>query len=262
MAVASLTPHVRKTVGIGDIPLVFLSPSRLFARVEDVKAYGWSLLLLLTLLGLVGFATVETGLIDLEVDQRILSRQAVLEEAKLDVVERSALKKDLEEVEKQGEFERMMTRIGVVVARPLGALACALLISALLFGVVALTGRKPEWHTLMTICVFASFIDLFACVFRLVLMLAYGTLNVDTSAAVVLRTMPVTSEAQSGATMLPHILAGIDPFRIWFWMVVILGLSKTMQLRGWRAWVPCGLFFLVAGAAHAGLSYAQSTGGG
>lgn len=260
LAVASLTPEVRKTVGLTDIPLVFLSPRRLFARVEDVQAYGWVLLVLLTAMALLGYATVETGLIDRAVRSRVLERQAALENAEADVVERSALRKALEEETKKGEFERLMTRIGVVVARPAGALASVLLIAALLYGIVALTGRKPEWHTLMTICVFAAFVDLFATAFRLVLMLAYKTLDVDTSAALLARGMPAPADPQAGPSLLPHLLAGIDPFRIWFWWVVVLGLSVTMQLRGWRAWVPCSLFFLVAGAAQAGLSFAQAAG--
>ena len=48
-----------------------------------------------------------------------------------------------------GEFKRLLTRIQVVVAEPMRVLATILLISAVFYGAVALTGRKPEWHTLL-----------------------------------------------------------------------------------------------------------------
>ncbi|MCH7872639.1 MAG: hypothetical protein IID33_13150 [Planctomycetes bacterium] len=54
-----------------DIPLVLLAPRRLFARVEDVAVYGLPLIVLLALVTLVGYATLETGLIDREVDREV-----------------------------------------------------------------------------------------------------------------------------------------------------------------------------------------------
>ena len=46
------------------------------------------------------------------------------------------------------------------------------------------------------------------------------------------------------------LLSAVEPFRIWFWLVIISGLRATAQLRGWRTWVTCGLCWLIAAAAR------------
>lgn len=246
----------RRTIGVLDTPLVFVAPRRVFARVENVNHYGWTLLLLLSLMALVGYATIETGLIDRQVDKRVQERQAELEKQFDNVVARSEFLKQLEETRKLGEFERLMTRMGVVAARPALQLAYTLLIAALLYGAVALTGRKPEWHTLMAIVVFAGFVDLSAEVLRLALMVRHGSMDVQTSAALLLRLLPGDHAMLTGkqGAMAAGLLSAIDPFRIWFWLVVIAGLSVTMQLKSWRAWLTCGMFWLVAALVHGGMA--------
>jgi ABC-type Na+ efflux pump permease subunit len=256
----------RKTVGVWDIPRVFFAPRSLFARVEDVRAYAWPFVLLLTAVTLIGYATIETGLIDRQVDLELETQIEQIEKQQLDVVERSQLKKQMDDARKGGDFMRLMRRIQVIVAEPAKVMASCLLISALFYGLVALTGRKPEWHTLLTVCVFASFIDVVRLLFRLVLMLSYGRLEVDTSLGVLAALLPQNGEhAQQTAAMLGHVLGGIEPLAIWFWIVVCIGLTTTVQLRGWKAWTSCTLFWLVAVLTRMGMSFAaaaQPTGGG
>lgn len=259
----SETPHAatHRPVGVRDIPLVLVAPRRLFARAEDVAAYGWPLVVLLTAVTLIGYATVETGLIDREVERRVRGRIAQLEQQQLDVVERSALREMYAKEYKKGEFERLLTRIQVVVAEPVKVLAALLLIAALLYAVVALTGRKPEWHTLMTICVFAGFIETLRLLMRLVLMLRYETLEAETSLAPLIW---ITTSGESADPVVLSALSGLlsatDPFRIWFWLAVIVGLSVTAQLRGWRAWLTCGLCWLIGAGARCGLAVAAAQG--
>ncbi len=247
-----------RIVGVRDIPLALLAPRRLFARVEDVPSWGWPLVILLTAVTLVGCAIVQTGLIDLEVDRRVQTRIEEIDLVQRDVVERSALRELYEQQRKQGEFEKLLTRIQVVAAEPATALAGVLLIASILYGVVALTGRKPEWHTLLTICVFAAFTDLLRLLMTLALMIQHKTLTVYTSAAPLARFLadpdqsdPMVLAAVSGA------LTAVDPFRIWFWVVVIAGLSATAQLRGWRAWLVCTLCWLTGVAGHVGVELAK-----
>ena len=248
----------KRTVGIRDIPLVLLSPRRLFARVEDVTAYAWPLVILLTIVTMVGYAMVETGLIDQTVDRRVATRIAELDRTQRDVVERSELRDLYKQEFKKGEFERLLVRIQVVIAEPLKALAAMLLITAVLYGAVALTGRKPEWHTLLTICVYAGFIDALRLLLMLGLMLRFGTLGVDTSPALL---APVLMSGEGtdpvAVAALWGLLAAFDPFRIWYWLVVIAGLSVTMQLPGWRAWLICGLCWLLTAGIRCGLTVAS-----
>jgi len=245
----------RRTVGIRHIPLVFLAPGRLFSRVEDVPAWGWPLLVLLTIVTLSGWAMIETGLIDRQVDMAVRANIARIDSMQRDVVERSELRERYEAEYKMGEFRKLLKRMQVVVAEPLKALAVTLLGAAVLYGVVALSGRKAEWHTLLTVFVFAGFVDLLRVLIRLGLMLRFATLEIDTSLA------PVVALIRPGQEMDPMqvaaisgVLTGLDPFRIWYWLVVIVGLATTSQLRGWRAWLVCGFCWLVGAAARCGLT--------
>ena len=254
-------PAARKTVGIRDILRVLVTPRRVFARVEDVAAWGWPLAILLTAVTLIGYATVETGLITREVDRQVRDRIAEIDRTQRDVVERSALREMYEREWKKGEFEKLLAQIGVVVAEPAKALASLLLIAVLLYGVVALTGRKPEWHTLLTICVFASFIEVLRLLTALGLMLHYGTLEVYTSLAPLTRYMAQGHGANPKAVAaVAGLLSAVDPFRIWFWLVVATGVSATAQLRGWRAWTVCGLCWLIAAGGRCALEIAKVPG--
>lgn len=243
----------RPAVGLWQVPAALAQPKRILSRVEDVPLYGWSLVVLLLAVTAVGYLTIETGLIDREVDRTIQGQIAQLEKEQFDVVERSTLIRMIADLRKQGEFLQMMARVQAVVLGPVAMLATILIIPAMLYGIVALTGKKPEWHTLLTICVFASFTDLLGSIARLGLMLRYHTLYVDTSLGLWVRTMDSGSgaDAQAYAAM-EGLLTGVDPFRIWFWLVVAVGLGATSQLRGWRAWLPCTMFWLVAALVRAG----------
>jgi hypothetical protein len=253
----------RATVGLFDVPRVLLAPRRVFSRVEDVPAYGWSLVVLLAAVTLLGYATVETGLIDREVGRRVEQGIADLEKQQFDVVERSALSKMIEEKREEGEFLRLMARVQHVVARPVWTLASVLLLSSLFYVLVALGGKKPEWHTLITIGVFASFVDVVGGAVRLAFMLHFRTLTADTSLAPLARLMLPDGEASASA-VLSGALSAVDPFRIWFWVVVAVGLTVTSQLRGWKAWLSCTLCWLGAAGVRVGLAVAVAAvaGGG
>ncbi len=233
-------------LGVRHALLVYTSPAVLFRRVEDTGAYGWALITLLALITLIGYAEVKTGLIDLVVDKRTEEHRAELERTQLHLVDRVELRERLEEIEKQGEFSKLMTRLGAVVASPAYMLASVLLIASCLYAVVALTGRKPEYHTLLSICVYAAFVELVAYALRLAMMLTYKTIEVDTSLGAL-----ATSKGLAW-------LAAIDPFRIWFWVVVAIGLTVTQQLSRRMAIVSCVLMCTIATGARGAMEYADA----
>lgn len=251
----------RRTVGLRDIPRALVSPRQVFERVEDVAAWGWPLLVLLTLVTLIGYATIQTGLIDREVERGVRESIARLDQQQRDVVQRSELRELYDREIKAGEFRKLLTRVRVVGAEPAKALATALLIAAALYGVVALTGRKPEWHTLLTIVVLAGFVDALRLLVTLGLMLHFETLEVDTSAALLVRLWhtPETFDPKALAATAGTMTA-LDPFRVWYWLLVVTGLKVTMQLPGWRAWLVCVLAWLVGAVARAGLTVAMVPG--
>lgn len=242
---ASLSQEIQAgSPGLGDVWRVFTTPARLFRRVEDTGAYGWALAVLLLLITLTGYVQVQTGLIDRVVDQKTEQQLAELEKSQANLVDRVQLKDAMDSVRKAGEFMKLLSRLGAIVLSPIYLLTSCLLISSLLYAAVALTGRKPEYHTLMSICVYAGFVDLAGALLRLLMMIAYRTTAVETSLGML---APVGK---------PTWLAAVDPVRIWFWILVVIGLTVTQQLgrRGAIAW--CTIFFLIASGARVGLEYA------
>jgi len=238
--------HRHRSLGVRHAMMIFAAPRSLFARVEDTGAYGWALVTLLGLVTLVGYAEVQTGLIDRDVERQIETQLAALEESQTDLVDRIEMSDRLEAIRKEGEFRKIMARLGVIVASPAYFLASYLLIASMLYAVVALTGRKPEYHTLMSICVYAGFIELTACVVRLGMLLYYRTTEVDTSLGAL------------GPPGKPSFLAAIDPFRIWFWVLVAIGLVVTHQLSRRTAIITCCVMGLVALGVRIALEYTTS----
>jgi hypothetical protein len=218
----------------------------LFDRVEDTGAYGWVLVTLLGLVMLLGYAEVQTGLIDRVVDQNTEKQLAQLEETHANLVDRIQLKESMDAVHKAAVFEKIMTRIGVVALRPMYLLASFMLIASVLYAMTALTGRKPEYHTLMSICVYAGFIELAAFVLQLALMLYFRTTEIDTS----LRALGPIGKLNP--------FAAIDPFRIWFWVLVAIGLTVTHQLSRRMAIATCSVMCVLAVGGRVALEYAVS----
>lgn len=234
-----------RALGIGAALTVLASPGRVFARVEDTGAYGWLLAALLIFVALIGFVEVKTGLIDRSVDQQTESALATLEREQGHLLDRIELRDRMDGIRKSGEFTKLLSRLGVVVFSPSYLLASFLLLASILYAVVALTGRKPEYHTLMAICVFAGVVELLGALVRLGMVLAYRTTYVDTSLGML---------APAGAST-P--LSAIDPFRLWFWVLVGIGLTVTRQLSRRMAIVSCVALAMVAAGVRVALSFAS-----
>lgn len=226
--------------------MVYATPRALFERVEDTGSYGLALATLIALVMVIGYAQIQTGLIDRVADQNTELALAKLEADQGPLVDRIELRDKMEIVRKQGEFTKTITRLGVVVAAPVYFLASFLLIASVLYAAVALTGRKPEYQTLMSICVYAGFIELAAYALRLGMMLYYGTIEVDTSLGML---------AEPGQ---PSVLAALDPFRLWFWWLVATGVAVTRQLSRRMAYLTCTLMFLAATGVRAGMQFVGS----
>ncbi len=236
------------TLGLRHIFWVLVKPVALFRRIEDSGKYGWSLAILLGLILLTGYMQVQTGLIDRVGDEQTEQQLAELERTQFHLIDRMEMKERMEDIRKQGEFTNLMARLGAIVVSPLHMLVSVLLISSLLYAAVALTGRKPEYHTLMSICVYAGYFVLLAHVLRLAMMLAYRSVDVATN---------LSMFAPAGE---PTWLVAIDPFRIWFWVSVAVGLTVTQQLSRRVAIVSCSLMCLASAGVRVGMQYATSMG--
>jgi hypothetical protein len=228
---------------VADALRVLCAPHSVFRRIEDTGAYGWSLAVLLALVTLIGYAEVKTGLIERVVQRQTEQEKAKVEREKRDLLERVELRAELEKVDKAGKFKTLTTQILAVAASPVYFLTSVLLIASCLYAAVALTGRKPEYHTLVAICVYSEFIELTSYALRLVMMLVYRTIDVDTSLG-----MLATSKAGLW-------LSAVDPFRIWFWVLVAIGVTTTRQLSLRTAIITCVTMGLLAMSVRAAKAY-------
>ena len=229
-------------------PLVFVDPAGLFGRVEDTGAYGWALLTLLVLVMSIGYLEVQTGLIDRIVDQRTEASLAKIEKEQGHLVDRVELKERLEEARKTGAFLKRLTHLYVVGLKPSFLLGSLLLTASVLYAVVALTGRKPEFHTLMSICVHAGLVLLMMHVVEFGMMVVYRRTEVSTS-------LGALGEGATAA-----VLSGVNPFRWWYWILVGIGLAVTRQLSGRMAVVTCVLLCLVTSGFWVALAFASGGG--
>ena len=240
---SSLSNSRPAPLGVRHALLVFTGPRSLFARMADTSAYGWALLTMLVLIVLIGYAEVQTGLIDRDIDVRTERNLEELERTQGGLIDRVEFRDRADALRKEGVFLKTMANLGVIVATPAYFLASFLMISSVLYAVVALTGRKPEYHTLMAICVYAGFIELVGLGLRLGMMLYYRTTDVQTSLAGLVK---------DGG---PKFLAAIDPFHLWFWGLVTLGLIVTHQLSRRMAQFTCGIMVLGSVGVRALIAY-------
>ena len=234
----------KPALGVRHALLAYAAPGSLFSRIEDTGAYGWALVTLLAMIMLTGYAQVQTGLIDETVERKKDQKLEEIEKTEGQLVDRIALKERMDSVHKQAEFTRMLARLGSLVAAPVVMLASFLLISSILYAIVALTGRKPEYHTLMSICVYAGFIELLGAFVSFAMMYHYRTIDVNTS-------LGMLADPSK-----PSVLAAIDPFRIWFWVLVAMGLIVTRQLGRRMAIAACTMMCLGGMGIRAAMEFA------
>ncbi len=235
-----------RTVGLRDALVVLVAPRSVFRRIEDTGAYGLTLFVLLSLMALLGYAQVQTGLVDRAADLNTQKELEQIEKQQAQLVDRVELKEQMENARKGGEFIKLITRLWVIAGAPLQMLVSLMLIAAVFYAAVAMTGRKPEWHTLMSICTYAAVVDVLARGLLLAMMLHYRSDDVSTTLV-----MLAPRDKPSGALA----LAAVDPFRVWFWVLIGAGLVVTHQLGRVRATILCTLMCLFGLAANVGVEF-------
>ncbi|MFQ5489479.1 MAG: YIP1 family protein [Phycisphaerae bacterium] len=246
MSLASQNPSA---LGLSQAPLMLVAPSDVLRRAADTGRYGWTLGAILLLITLIGWVTVQTGLVDRQVDRQTGLALKTLEREQIDLLSRTELADRMQTVREAGQFMKLIHRGTAIVAAPIVLVASLMLIAAVLFAVVALAGQKADYSTLMAICTYAAVVDLLAAGLRLAMMIAYRTIHVDTSLALV---VPLTENTR----IIKAALTGIDPFAAWFWLLLGLGLMVSGQLSRRAATVTCVSFFVVGCLVRSGAAIA------
>ena len=230
---------------------MLVRPAQVLRRAADTGRYGWTLGAILFFTTLIGWATVQTGLVDRLVNRQTERALATLEREQADLLSRSELATRMETIREASQFSKLMYRGQAILAAPIGLVCSLMMIAALLFAVVALAGNKAEYAALMAICTYASVAGLVAAGLRLVMMIAYRTINVDTTLG--LLAPPDSPEVHA-------VLSGIDPFTAWFWILVGVGLVVSGQLTRRAAVVTCVTFFGIGCLVRIGIALAMVMG--
>jgi hypothetical protein len=226
---------------LDDLVTLFLMPTQLFRRLPVVNRGGAALALLLVFQVSYAIGVISTGVLDYEIDiqtEKQASQQAILQEGEQKSKE---LDQALESLDKAAIFSKLLARVVLVIGEPLRLLVGIGLLAGLLFVAVALFGGKPDFSVLAGLVVFASWVEVPRLALRLYLLSQIGASRVDTSAAAF-----VHHTAQGLPVYL--LLRQLDPFALWFWILVGLGLVTSGQLQRRAAIrVVFGLVFLSMG---------------
>jgi hypothetical protein len=208
-----------------DLARLFLCPGALFARLPQHNPYPSALLLLVLLHVLFGSAVLSTGLVDYDIDRRARHDFArVAHHLEVDLPDQWA-DSSLKAVQQRAGFEKLLARLGWLLGGPLCLGAGVAFTAAFLFVVVALGGRKPDLPLLAGVITFASFAEAARLLVVLFLVWQRQTLRVDLSAA-------VCAGGQDVGLPAYLLLRCLDPFALWYWALLGIGLWKTGQADG------------------------------
>ena len=229
-----------------DLARLVLRPQDLFAELPRVNHSGAALVVLLLLNVAYGLGLLSTGVIDYEIDsqtQREIAKQVRLLPGDEDS---DQLNRTVETIEKTATFNRLMSRVTLLVGGPVGLLVGVATVAGLLYVAVALRGEaKADFRVLAGVVIFATFALVPGMLLRLYLVSQLGTTRVEISLAA------LTPPAQTGLGLY-LLLRRLDPFHLWYWALVALGVSRSGQLSVRRAVVVVTLLAILCALLQMG----------
>ncbi|MBP7934726.1 MAG: hypothetical protein KA354_08785 [Phycisphaerae bacterium] len=210
--------------GIRDIPSLYFSPLRFYQPFDLATSYGGPLALLVVLLAAAGYTVVFSGLIGRSVDISTEKGLALIERTSVGEVKRDELDDRLRTAREAAVFWKVLASGASVLQGPVETLGRIFLGATVAFVAVALSGRKPAYHGLVSILTFASYVEVLRQAVVVPLMISLHSVEVETSLAVLLRGRPEAS------AWLYAGLQAVDPFSLWFYALAAIGISRSGQL--------------------------------
>ncbi len=226
---------------LADVADLFLWPDRLFARLPVHNRWVAAVLLLMALQALYGLGLVSTGVPDYEIAERT-QREVRKAAARLRGDDTSEeLTRTVEALEKGQTFSKLFVRVMYILGGPLRLLAGVLVVASVLYAAAAFRqAARPDWTLLAGVVAFATFVEVPRLLLRLLLVATLHVSRVETSAAA------FVSPAQTGLGLY-LMLRRLDPFDLWFWILVGYGAWRTGQLgRRWAVLVVVALALAAA----------------
>jgi hypothetical protein len=208
-----------------DLVNVFWRPGALFAELPRTNRVAGALILLLILHALYGWAVISTGVPDHEIDRRTQEEISRLRQHPPSKEEAEKFNTALEAIEKGAVFQKQLKRVQMVAGQPIGLLIGLSLTSGLIFLVTALRGGKPNFPVLLGVTTFAAYVEVPRLLISLLLIAQLQVMRVETSAAAF-----VSGQADVGLGAF-LLLRRLDPFELWYYLLLGLGVYQTGQLR-------------------------------
>lgn len=232
------------TSTLRNIGRVYWSPLRLFDRMEPSTPYGLPLLILVALLGLSGYVVVASGLVERDIDATTERALARIEKEEKGDLSDDELRERMKDARAAADFWKVVRSAGQVLAAPAETLGRIFIGAGVIYVLVALSGREPVYHGLVSLFVYAAYTEVPRQALLVLLMVGGETMTVETSLAVVLRSR---NEAPGAIYAL---LQSVDPFLIWFVTLAGLGVVRTGQLRAGKTVAACAGLWTCGALGH------------
>ena len=231
----------------GDVLALFLRPSALFSQLPRCNRALGAFTLLLICYGLYAWGVISTGVLDYEIDRQDQKEESNLRQhyqPSKDDEDSEKLTSKLDSAGKTAEFNKQMERVKLLLLAPLGLLTRLSLLAGILFMIIALRGGKPNFQTLFGIAVFSALVEIPKLICRLLLITQLQVSRVETSAAALIR-----GPDESGLWSYMA-LRRFDPFDIWFFILIGIGLYYTGQMKRRAAIITACLLAVLAGLTN------------
>jgi hypothetical protein len=226
-------PDVGEPAGglLTDMVRLFTSPGTLFANLPLVNRAGGVLFVLMMAHVAAAALILLTRVPDYEIGAQAEKESTRAAEQLKGDDNSEELSRALEAQDKKAVFEKLFARVRMLVGGPVRLLLGVAVVASLLFLAVALWGAaKADFRLLWGVVVFSSCVELPRLLIRVILTAGVHATRVETSLAAFLP----GPRAGLAAFLL---FRRLDPFELWFWALVGLGLWKTGQMSGRRALV-------------------------
>jgi hypothetical protein len=212
---------------VDDVANLYIRPSVLFSELPRCNRSISAFFLLLLCYGLYGWGVISTGVLDYEIECSAQGEIAQLRQhyqASRDDEDSEKLTSKLDTAEKTAIFLKQLSRVNHLVIGPISLLFQLSLLAGILFMIIALRGGKPKFQLLFGIATFAALVEIPKLICRLLLISQLHISRVETSAAAFIK----GPEAGLGAYLF---MRRFDPFTIWFYILVGMGLYYSGQMK-------------------------------
>lgn len=233
-----------------DVLDLFWRPSRLYADLPMHKRTGAALTILVSAYVLYGFGLLSTGIHDYEIQET--AQRATVRHLQLHHGDDTPddLNTALDMIDRGAVFSRAVTRLWLLLGRPATIVFGIGLLSGTWYLVIAMRGTRPDFRLIWAVITWAHCVEIPHMALRLVMASQLGASRIETSAAA-LATGPEVGLAGY------VILRQFDPFTLWYWCLVALGIHNTGQMKRRGAAAATIAFALVGAVGQAAVDLAE-----